>query len=62
MVPSWYTHAEHKLWNVGAIPALIGAAAGMIAAEKLWKYLVVVKYKWMTTRDVEEFLKRGGDG
>ena len=60
-LPIWYTPREHTLWNIGALIGIAGAGVGMYFAEKLWRHVVVTRYKWTTNKEVDDFLKRAGD-
>ena len=59
--PSWYTHGEKILWSIGALLAVVIAGICGDRFLKIWRHLVVRRYKWMTDKEVDEFLKRGGD-
>lgn len=55
------TSIERMIWTFGVFVACF---AGGLCAERFlrfWRYLVVNRYKWMTHKEVDDFLKRGGD-
>ena len=60
--PDWLTDAERTLWTVAVLISIAVAALASVWGTRVWRSLVVSKYNWMTNEEVDEFLKRGGDG
>lgn len=58
VMPTWYTAGERALWNVGVLIALGCSWLGMRAADKLWRHLVIKRYRWTTEEEVRAFFKR----
>ncbi len=44
-----------------AVLGTVTAVAGAFLATKLWRYLVVKKLRWMTDREVDEYLHRASE-
>ena len=63
VAPDWYNGTERIVWTIGALGAcFVGGICGDRFLKVVWRHLVVEKYKWMTHKEVDDFLKRGGDG
>lgn len=63
VAPDWYNGTEKFVWTVGAFGAcFVGGICADRFLKVVWRHIVVVKYKWMTHKEVDDFLKRGGDG
>jgi hypothetical protein len=52
--PSLYSFV---MWG-SIVLGLIGAGIGFASGQRLWRYLVVKKFGWMTDKEVDEFDKR----
>lgn len=56
-----HTPIERMIWTFGAFVACF--TGGLVGERflRFWRYLVVERYKWMTHKEVDDFLRRGGD-
>jgi hypothetical protein len=58
-LPAWFDATQAKVGQICCLTlALVLGVTGLRLAQRVWQYLVVKRFRWMTDQEVDEFWRR----